>query len=130
MILTAMAHTAGHLAPNHDAALEGVVNVMKGYHLSLGLGMNPSLYDAFDTLSWSMAITFLAIGTLTLLITGSADASDRLVRRVGWVNAIWVGTTVFLTYYEQIPPPLIMSSMTEVVLLLALALPGKSSATS
>ena len=130
MILTAMAHTAGNLAPNQNFALEQVMNVMRSYHLSMGMGMSPSVFDIFVSLSWTMSFTFTALGILTLIIAGSADTTGSLLRKVGWLNVVWVGAMLVTNILLRIPPPLICAATIEAVLLMAVLLPAKSVATT
>ena len=120
MILTAMAHTAGNLAPNPDVALAQVLALMKDSHIAMGLGMRPSVFDIYRCLVWTMSITFLALGVLTLAVTGSSESTAGLLRRVSWINAVWVGGFLAITVVYQIPPPLISAVLIEVVLIASL----------
>jgi len=118
MIVTAALHTLGNLSPGPEAgALKVLFTDMGSYHFPLGLGMTPSLLDIYWTLVFTMSITFAALGSLNLLIAASPDVTDDLLRRLTWVNILWVGALLMLSIAYRIPPPLISAVVIEAVLL-------------
>jgi len=125
MILTAFAHTAGHFSPSSGPAEDQLVGAMRDFRMALGFGMNPSMLDIYSSLSLTMTITFVTLGTISLLLAGSADTTNRLLRRAGWVNATWVGAFLAVNAYYQIPPPLISAAIIELVLLAAVLTPSR-----
>jgi hypothetical protein len=126
MLLTASAHTIGALSPWPDGPAERkLLAEMRGYVLSMGLGMNPSVFDIYRDLSFTMSITLAALGIMNLVLAASRDATDALLRRAGWVNAVWVGAFLALNYAFQIPPPLLCAVVIEAVVLLALFVPSR-----
>jgi hypothetical protein len=118
MLLTALAHTAGNLATAEPSPEEGAVTgAMRGYRLPMGMGMNPSMLDIFEDLVFTMSITFAALAAINLALAASAEVSDRALRRIAWVNLIWVAAFTALCWKYRIPPPLISG----VLILLPLA---------
>jgi hypothetical protein len=118
MILTAVAHTAGNLTSRPETAAEqSVFAAMNGYHVPLGLGMNPSIYDIYWILVMTMSITFVALGWINLLLAASPDISGRVLRRVSWANAVWVGAFLILAWVYRAPPALIPAAIIEVVVI-------------
>lgn len=125
MILTAAAHTLGAVQPWPDGEAERrLIAEMRGYVVPMGMGMNPSMLDIYKDLSFTMSITLAALGVLNLVLASSRDATPRLLRNAGWVNALWVGAFLVLDYSYQLPPPLICSAAIELFVLLALFLPS------
>jgi hypothetical protein len=115
MILTAAAHTAGNVAPRPPNPTEQkLIADMSSYRIPMGMGMNPSVNDIDRTLVFTMTITFAALGVLNLLLAASLDATDRLLLRVTWVNALWVAAFLILCVAYQVPPPLISAVVIEV----------------
>ena len=124
MILTALAHTAGNLAPGSgDAAEKLILAAMGNYRLPMGMGMNPSMLDIFHSVVFTMSITFLALGAINLALA-AGGASDPLLRRVAWLNAAWVAAFIALNVVCRIPPPLISGVVIELPLVAYLVLPG------
>jgi hypothetical protein len=114
MILTAALHTAGNLAARQDSAEEiRVLAAMASLHFPLGMGMQPSLRDIYLDLVWTMSITMGALGVLNLVVAGSSELPDRVLRRVAWVNLIWVTGFLWLAWAQQVPPPLISGVVIE-----------------
>lgn len=120
IILTAVAHTAGQFGPSSGREEDQVTTAMHIFRISLGFGMRPSLLEIHKSLSFTMTITFLTLGILNLIIAGSRDTTDRLLHRVTWVNAVWVGAFLILNGVYRIPPPLISAAIIELVLLASL----------
>jgi hypothetical protein len=125
MILTAAAHTAGHFSPGSGPDEERVISAMAGFHIPLGLGMNPSILQIYKNLSLTMTITFLAIGSLNLLLAASRDTSERLLLRVKLINVVWVGAFLILCVFYQVTPPLLSALIIEVLLLASLVMPTR-----
>lgn len=121
MILTAAAHTAGNLVTSPDSQEERkVLDAMSGLHFAFGMGMNPSMLDVYWVLVFTMSITFAALGLMSLVAAASPEIPDRILRRIGWVNAVWVGGVLILSWAYRIPPPLISAVIIEVFVVAAL----------
>lgn len=118
MLLTALAHTLGSLSaePSNDAERK-LMAAMQGYRIPLGMGMNPSQWDIFRGLSLTMSITLAALAAVNLAIAADADASGRLLRKIGWINAVWVGAFTALYAVLEVPPPLISGLLIEAAVL-------------
>ena len=119
-ILTAAAHTTAQLrgAPDRGEAL--AIDAMRSYRLPFGLAENPSLLDLFESLSYTMSITFAAMGVLVVTIAASAGAADKLLRRLAWVNVIWLTAFVALNAAHRLPPPALAGVLTLLAFLVAL----------
>jgi len=127
MLLTAALHTIGNLAGRPDAgAQEKVFNDMGNLHFPLGMGMNPSLRDVYWDLVFTMSITFAALGLVNLVVAGCAEVGPDILRRMSWVNALWVGVFVILNVKYQIPPPLISGVVIELVVIASLLVRPKT----
>lgn len=121
MMLTAAAHTAGNMIEGPvDPAEQRVMAAMEGFRIDLGMGMIPSLRDIYKSLTFTMSITLAALGLMNLVLAGSAAAPDGLLRRVSWVNLIWVGAFLALNWMMRIPPPLISAVLIELAVVGAL----------
>jgi hypothetical protein len=118
MILTALAHTLGNLAGGPpdaaDAMLEAAMRVRR---VALGMGMNPSAWDIQRTLVFTMSITLAALGLMNLVLAASEETHQRLMRRVAWLNFVWVGAFTFLALAYRVPPPLISGLLIEAAVL-------------
>src|SRR5262245_4222478 len=123
MFLTALAHTAGNVAPVEPSASgKAVTDAMRGLLLSMGMGMNPSMFDIFKDLTFTMSITFAALATINLALAASADITDRLLRCIAWIDLVWVAAFTALCWHYRIPPPLISGVL--ILLPLAVSLVG------
>src|SRR6185503_14934009 len=91
MLLTAAVHTAGNLAPVPlQPGEQEVIDAMKRLRTPMGMSMNPSLWDILRDLTFTMTITFFALGILNLALAASKEMPDRVLRRAGWINLAWV----------------------------------------
>ncbi|MBI1848894.1 MAG: hypothetical protein HYR85_00980 [Planctomycetes bacterium] len=128
-VLTAIAHSLGHFAPPPtDEPTLKVLAAMGEYHVPLGFGMSPSMFQIQQALSLTMGITFAAFGILGLVLAASRDVPTSTLRRVGWVNAVWVAAAGATYAYYRIPPPLISTALIELATLSWLLLPARREA--
>src|SRR5262245_55617050 len=118
VLLTAVAHTLGQFGPQPPVFDEAEA-AMRAARLDMGLGMMPSLLDILSDLSFSMSITYAALGALNLLFGWSRDVSPGLRRKAALVNLLWVGAAAGLSYYYRIPPPMICALVTWPLFLMA-----------
>jgi hypothetical protein len=104
MIVTAVFHTLGQFGPSSGPAETAAINAMKAFHVDFGFGMRPSIFDVFRGLAFTMSITFAAIALLNLIVAASAEVSAALIRRIAWLNIIWVAAFTALTLgYQALP---------------------------
>ena len=130
LMLVALLHTLGHFSPPpEDPALASLQAAMESQKFDLGLGMQPSVSDVFNSLSLTMTVTLLSLGALNLAVARADDASGRLVRSFTIVNVVGVGALVAIYGFYRIPPPLITLAAVEVQFLLALVLQVRRHAT-
>ena len=121
MLLTAAAHTAGNLAaPPGDASEQKVFAAMESLRTDMGLGMSPSVKDIYWCLTFIMSVTLTALGLLNLTLAAAKDASDLLLRRVSWVNLLWVTAFVIVCWTYRIPPPLLSGLVIDVFVVASL----------
>ena len=121
ILITAALHTIGSLAPRsartEDSNVEGM---MRQTHLPMGLGMEPSVYDIFRDLTFTMSVTLTALGVIGLILTGSRSVASDVIRKIAWFYALWNAAFTALCFDYRIPPPLICGVLIEVVLIIAL----------
>jgi hypothetical protein len=121
ILLTAAAHTAGNLiAGSSGAAEDKVMGAMHEYHQNMGLGMEPSMYDILRALTFTMSITFAALGILGLMLAANKSVSRVVIRNVAWFYLIWNGAFTIMSYCYRVPPPLISGALVEITLIAAL----------
>jgi hypothetical protein len=120
MLLTALLHTVGNLLPSSDPAAIQFENTLRSFRFDAGLGMKPSSFDVHMVLVLTMTVTFAAFGILNLVLAAAPDVSERIVRRVVWINVIWVAAFTALSAFYRVPPPLISGVIIELPLLAAL----------
>ena len=127
MLLTAVIHTIGGLGmkPGNETEARLFAD-MESNRAPAGLGMSPSLWGVFRAVFFMMGLLFAAIGTLNLAVAASADSSDPLLWRLGWINLLWVSTLTAMSWFYQIPPPLISGIVIEVFVIAYLASRAKS----
>lgn len=124
MILTAAAHTVGNFSVGPGPAEQQKVFAgMSALHFPMGMRMNPSLEDVYWDLVFTMSITLGALGLINLVLAASSDIPDSVLQRVGWLNLVWVGAFLALSWHYRIPPPLISAIVIEVFVLAALVMP-------
>jgi hypothetical protein len=120
MLLGATLHTIGNLTPPRDPSLIALENSMQSFRFSVGMGMNPSMLDVHMLLVLTMTVTFVGFGVLNLTLASANDISDRLLRRVIWINVLWVAASIGFSWFYRVPPPLISGIIIELPLLGAL----------
>lgn len=121
LIVVAAAHTSGHFSPLPPGSeLAAVRAAMASARLPLGLGMEPSMLDIASSLSLTMAILLLALGTTGLVLLRAAGDHPLVPRRIAQCGALFVGALVALFAYHRVPPPLVTLAAVELLFLLAL----------
>jgi hypothetical protein len=125
MLLTASAHTVGFLSSGGTPAEQQMLQSMDSLRGPMGMGMSPSLRDIFYSLAFTMSVTFAALGVMNLVLAASRLVPDSVLRTVGWVNVIWVGAFVTVSWKYQVPPPLMSGAAIEVVLLAYVLMPQR-----
>lgn len=121
ILLTAVLHTIGNWSVNPTGEEEQkVITAMQDFHLQMGMGMEPSFFDLFRALTFVMTVTFLALGAVGLMLSGSRTISTAMVRRLTWSYAIWNGAFTAVCFYYKVPPPLICGIVIELALVIAL----------
>jgi hypothetical protein len=118
MLLTAMAHTAGTLASVETSSEErSLIQAMKNFRTPLGMDMNPSMFDIFRALAFTMSVTLAGLAAVNLALAASPDTPDRLLRRIAWIDAAWVAAFTVLSGAYQLPPPMLSGVLIELALL-------------
>lgn len=119
LVLTAVLHAFGH-TQKPSAEHQALEAQMAAYRLPFGTGNDPTMLDAMHMLSWTMSLAFLAIGLMVLGIIAMAETPDRLLRRVAWMNALWLAVFAGLSCYFRLPPPAILGAVSALVFAAAL----------
>ena len=108
MVLMAAAHTAGFLVAAPMTPLEVKLFAdMEAMRNPLGLGMSPSFLEIYFGLAFTLSVAMAGLGVMNLVLAAIPETPGRVLRAVAWVNALWVGTFVILSWIYRIPPPLI-----------------------
>lgn len=120
-LAVAAIHTIGTFAPPpaDDAALLSVIEAARGYHMEMGLGMAPSIWDIQQALSLTMTLFLIAIAVFALSFAGDRDATPRTLSRIAVIST---GTMAALTVTYaifQIPPPLVAIAILAILYLVA-----------
>jgi hypothetical protein len=104
--LAGTAHTLGQFTPDEPELASGLA-AMRAAHLPMGMGMNPSLFDIFRDLAFTMSVTFFALAALNLVIVQHRDTTAALLRTVTIVNLLWLAAFIGVCWFYAVPPPLI-----------------------
>ena len=127
ILITAALHTMGNALPRRmGEAQNKVLDVMQSSRLPMGMGMEPSFYDIFRAVTFTMSITFVALGVIGLMLAGSRSVSGGVIRSMTWFYLLWNGAFTLLCYYYRVAPPLICGVLIEVALIAALVTTAKS----
>lgn len=119
MLLGAALHTVGNLAPPPDPGVINMRTAMQTFHIALGLGMSPSMWDIQRTLVFTMSICVAAIAWLGLAVAGNPSAPASLVATVSRIGLVVAAALTVLCFYYQVPPPLITFAVITVSYLFA-----------
>src|SRR4051794_9175784 len=120
MLLTTVAHTLGNIQPVTDPDERVLITQMAAFQLPLGLNMSPSFWDIYQYLIFTMSITMMGLGLVNLALAMSRDAAPALLRRVSWMNLIWVAAFTLLSGLFQIPHALISGTLILLAVLVSL----------
>ena len=126
MVLTAAGHTTALLFSRADPGNQRALKAMRRDKLPLGMGMNPSLEDIYWSMSFTVGLTFAALGGLNLVVAATSSSSAALLRRLSWVNLLWVSGFIALNAVYRVPPPLIFGTIIEIFVVAWLSCPRKA----
>jgi hypothetical protein len=128
-VLVSLLHTAGNTLPSAppDPAYTTLESTMRGYHIPLGLGMIPSMWDINQSLVFTMSICLAAMGLLGIVLGTSRDTTSRVLRPAAIVLSLAsAGLTVMYLRY-QITPALVSMAVVTVLFVVAIAESGRDS---
>jgi hypothetical protein len=127
MLLLAAAHTLGFFGPHAMTPAETTLfAAMDSLKEDMG-SMKPSIKDVYYCLALAMTVLYVALGTIMLVLSASNEVSDAILRRISWINLLWVTAFTVVGYHYQIPPPFISGIILDVAVLCHLFLPGGKS---
>jgi hypothetical protein len=104
MLLTALAHTLGNIQPINDPERRLLITQMAAVRVPVGAGQTPSIWDVYQDLVFTMTATFLGLGLVNLVLGSHRDSSAALLRRVSWMNLVWVLGYIALSLAFQVAP--------------------------
>ncbi len=87
----------------------------------MGMGMVPSIWDLFCGLAFTMSVTVLGLGLLSLIVAAEPQVTARLIRSVSVAMALIALALTALYWVFQIPPPLISFVIVSVLYAVAAA---------
>ncbi|NUO81444.1 hypothetical protein HUU05_15310 [candidate division KSB1 bacterium] len=120
ILLTAILHTLGHFSsPPDEPALLAVLNAMSGYRLDMGMA-RPTIMEIHDSLSLTMTILLLVVGSLDLVVLGLAPDATRLLHALKIVNLLGIAGLVAVFVLYPIPPPMLCFAVVALLFLLSL----------
>jgi len=129
MLLLAIAHTMGFFAPQPLTPAESsVFAAMDALKEDMG-SMKPSIKDVYYCLALTMTVLYVALGMIMLVLSSSQEIHDGFLRRISWINFLWITAFTIVGYHYQIPPPFISGIILDVAVLCHIFLPGGSKAT-
>ena len=105
-LLAGLAHTAGQFTHDEPELASGLA-AMRAAHLPMGMGMNPSLFDIFRDLAFTMSVTFFALAALNVVIVRHRDTTPALLRSVTVLNLVWLTGFIAVCWLYAVPPPLV-----------------------
>lgn len=107
MLLTAVAHTAGNVEPLKDPDQRLLVTQMAALHVPFSFNLAPSFWEIYRNLMFTMSITFAGLGMVNLALSSYPEVTPRILRRVSFVNAVWVAAFVILAAAFQVLPAIL-----------------------
>lgn len=120
LLVIATLHTIGQFSQKDaDPQLISAISAMNHYTLSMGFGMNPSVYEIYKSFSLTMSITLVWLGLQHLLVAAPLDSSEVLIRRQTLLSILGVGALILLYAVYRIPPPLLTLCGVEVLFILS-----------
>jgi len=129
MLLLAVAHTVGFFGPHDMTPAENTLFTAMGA-LKEDMGsMQPSIKDVYYCLALALTVLYVALGVIMLVLSASHEISDGFLRRISWINLLWVTAFTLVGYHYQIPPPFISGIILDVAVLCHLFLPGGNKST-
>lgn len=121
VILVAVAHTAGHLAPNPvleaDPEFARLTAVIDGYHAPLGMGMSPSFHDIHMSLVFTMTVALLSMGVIGLVFAADHTVTPNQLTKIAGLAAATAASMTGIYWIYQIPPPLVSLGIVTVLYL-------------
>jgi hypothetical protein len=104
MLFTALAHTLGNIQPINNPDQRLLITQMAALRLPVGLQMTPSVWQIYQDLMFTMSVTFLGLGLVNVTLGAHREATTALLRRVSWMNLIWVAAYTLLAMAFQVTP--------------------------
>jgi hypothetical protein len=120
MLFTALAHTLGTIAPIRNPDQRLLITQMAALHLPLGVGPEPSVWDIYQNLMFTMSITFLGLGLVNVALGAHRDSTAALMRRVSWMNLVWVAAYIAFALLFQVTPSAISGVLILIPLIVSL----------
>lgn len=105
MLLIDVSHTWGRFNPPIDSGEQVVRTSMQAYAIDMGLGLQASLWDVFQSLGFTMSVYLLAAGALNLWLLSFLDA--RRLRQLAFLNAGVAFVLTGLYSFYTITPPIV-----------------------
>src|SRR5262245_44317818 len=109
VLLVAIAHTAGHLAPAPVLAADPGAGRRQagidGYHVPWGLGMAPSSHDTHMGLVFTMSVSLPPLGVAGLVFAGDRSAPPPQLSGSAGVSAGTTGGMRAVYWLSRVPPP-------------------------
>jgi hypothetical protein len=128
-VLVSLLHTAGNTLPPPppDPAYTTLESTMRGYHIPLGLGMVPSMWDVNQSLVFTMSICLAAMGLLGIVLGTSRDTTSRVLRPASIVLSLASASLTVMFFRYQITPALVSMAVVTVLFVVAIVESGRDS---
>lgn len=120
MVLVAGLHTAGQFASQPEgSAFATALAGMQAARVPMGAGMEPSVFDLFRSLAFTMSVTVVALGVLGLAVAADREAPARLLWRVSLLLALVSLALSALFFAYRVTPPLVSFAIVFVLYVVA-----------
>jgi len=130
-ILTSLVHSLSFInepKPTNDTEKQ-MLDLMMNYHNDMGAGFTPTMFDIMNGLSAGFALLFM-FGGLTNWYLWRSLTNKSTLKGIVLINTIIFGLMFVVNYFLTFLPPIVMSGLVFVFLLMAWITWPKATATA
>lgn len=117
--LTAILHSVSFISsPRAQSPTEQQMFDLMQIPMKMGAGFTPSMYNIFNAMSTSLSILYLFAGMINIYLLRRKIDQTTLKGVLG-INVVIFGTSFFIMLFRTFLPPVILTGIVFVLLLLA-----------